>query len=495
MTPWTVRLAAGIILGCAVLLPLWRWAGLTGDTSTGLTIASAVGLMAFTTLVFVVVHWMFRSKSRPALRAATFVFLTWSAVTTMSLLVPAFESVSLVLLMSGAVLAGLMLWPVTSHRTLGEFWREGIPASILLLVALVAAGMASAGVQSFIWDGADQIEYAAIARKLLSYDFGRFYFLLGVPATLAPAALMLEGGQYADRLQYANAMNQLMLIPQLAVALPLAIGCLARSASGRLARWRIVGALGIALVMQAYLLLPPSYVPERNASLVPLRLTGAVIGPDVIGLLFVAVAAWALVRRTVNPVIVGVISGLTLMASERHVVLVVPLFLVLLTLPSERTKAFIASGLAAAVLLPQFLYFRLSYGSWVFPNRQAIQAQRVEDRITSYADQYDFQISGEAFDWRYLPTNLERIVTENWWMWLLLLIGAVLAFRFRREAWRAWLYAVGVSTLLLVISSGWINIVVTWRYLWWTAPLTGLLLIAGIQAMISNNRAAQPLTT
>jgi hypothetical protein len=352
----------------------------------------------------------------------------------------------------------------------------GIPATVGLLAGLILFTDVSTDIGNLVWEGSDQTSYTLLSRQLLRFQFQDFYFLVGVPALLSPVTFLLMGLSHADALTFANAVNVVVFPIQIGVFLPLSIGLLARAASPMSRKPGFWTAGLVGAVFLTYITFPPAFVPERNARLVPLRLVGGVLGPEILGLLFiaVAVAVLAMPLKQWDPVLVGSVLGVALISAERHWLLVAPFLILMFTLRSREHLPSKTMAVATAIAVPQFLYFRLAYGSWFFPNRTSVQLARIDERAVSYQDRYDFPISGEALDISYLDTNLPQILVQNWWLYALLLAGVIGAFLIRPVQWRLWSYCISAALITLFMSAIWINIDVTWRYNWWIAPLSAV---------------------
>lgn len=377
------------------------------------------------------------------------------------------------LVAGGVVLATGMLAIASRSTTLWSAWKTGLPAAgVVVLAALAAAGWPD--LSQLVWDGSDQDAIAAMLSSLLRLEFDTFYFTLGLPALLAPVGFALNGWETIDRHILAGAINLVVLPATVMVVLPTAIGLCVRAIRGR---WR--SALVVAAVMSAYLLMPPGYVPERNAMLVPLRLSGLVYGPEVVGLIMIAVSVWMLARRRWDPILLGILAGLGAVTHERHALLLLPAALLLFTL-GNRYETVKTGLVAAAVTVPQVLYWRVVYGGWLLPNRMHVwEGGRAADRAEAYASRYNTAISGDPVDSVYLAANLPQVTTGLLWLLVLAATAAVLLWLLDRSRWRVWAYTATVTLATVTVAAAWINLTVSWRYAWWAAPATGLAL-AGV---------------
>jgi hypothetical protein len=468
--------ATGTVAVGSVLFATLRWWSAASPPRSSIAVASVLGILIFVVFCVLLTRRLLAGLPKAYLRSVQIVASVLIAFTLVSWVGFDWLFGFGGLLGLGISFSLVTVFVIRHHRGAWEAWLVGIPAAAGLLAGLVLFTDVSTDIGNLVWASSDQGVYAGIADQLFRFRFGDFYYLLGLPALLSPVAFLLAAQSYADGLAFANAVNVVVLPLQIGIVLPLSIGLLARAASPMRRKPGFWTAGLIGAVFLCYLALPPGFVPERDARLIPLRLVGGVLGPEILGLLFLAVALAVLARpgEKWDPVLVGSILGFAVVSAERHGLLVAPFLLLMLSLRNRYRLAAKTTAVAIAIAMPQFLYFKLAYGSWLFPNRTSLQLERIDIRAVAYQDRYDFPISGEAFDVSYLDTNLPQIIFQNWWLYALLLAGVIVAFLMRPDHWRLWSYCLSVAFATVLMSAIWINIDVTWRYTWWVASLSAV---------------------
>jgi hypothetical protein len=253
----------------------------------------------------------------------------------------------------------------------------------------------------------------------------------------------------------------------------------------------IVVAAGLVF---AYALVVPPYVPDRHAGLVPRRLLGLVYGAEPLGYVALAGAMLVLARRDRpwNPVAVGLLTGLALTLHERFAPSAA-LFLVLLLVVQRAhwRRAPAAAAAALAAFLPQLLYFRLVYGGWLFPNRDAQWDNggdgeqwlvTARERFGLPRAEHPSRISVD-----YLGVNGADMLATYWPALVALVLAVVVLLWRRPRQWPLWLFCVGHIVLTALISGMYINVVVTWRYIGVVLPAVAVLLVAAVWAATSRD--------
>jgi len=478
------RATGTIIFIAAVALPVAHWWTVTGVPRWTLALASLVGLALFLALAVAVLRRVLVDTHHPLWRSVIVVSCTSAAVTAASWAGVATTSTPPVALLAvGSVAAAIGVSLIRHHEGLWGAWLIGAPATLLLVGGVWALVPGTPPLGELVWSTSDQTALANMTRLLLEFGFAPFYYMAGSSVVLAPAAFGVGAWNIPDAQVLANILNLLMLPSTVAVVVPVALGLCGRAVVGPGRRATTATTAAIGAVLLAYAILPPDFVLERNAELVPLRLSGLVFGPEIVGLLFVAVAVAVLAdpSRPWSPVLVGSLTGLAAISTERNLLLVLPFALLLLTVPGQRARIARAGAVAVAVVLPQLLYFRLRYDSWIFPNRHQPWAEERADRAVSlYSENYDFPIEGRPLDTAYLSTNLPATLAGNWWLLGLLVLGVAIAWSLDPRRWRLWAFCLGVSTALVLLSAAFINIVVSWRYNFLVAPLAAVPALAAV---------------
>jgi hypothetical protein len=406
------------------------------------------------------------------------------ALVVAALSIPRVASSPTWLVLAGGLAAAAVVVAMT--RWIREVWLTGLPAVVVLVTVVVGVADTSAW-PDLVWERADQIALTETAFSLLAGDANRFHYLLALPAGLA--AIITVSGFSGTAIDVANSLNLVLLPVTVGVIVPASFGLFGRSVvRGPSATvWATLLAIPTAL----YLAFPPDWVPERNAALVPLRLTGLVYAPEVLALLLAAIGAYVLARRTWSWTILGVTMGSIVAVHERHLLIAAPLVCLLFTL--DRRCAARTSLVAAACLVPQLMYFRLVYGGWFFPNRSHVWDQRTASWARRASDRYDVGTDApNRLDLAYVSTNLPDVLAGTWWLWLPAAVGFVAALLLRRSDWRLWLFCGALTAVVVVSSAAYINLVVQWRYNFLAIPLMflpGVAALAGSWAIGRRQRS------
>lgn len=466
---------ASLVLAVSCVVVTWRYAlGEPGWPETIAAGASATALIVVSSLVAAQLLGFSRHR---LCRSVRLVAYTVVLIALLSLLGIDGQSVA-TLFVLGVGGAAAALWVVHRHEGLRAAWQVGAPVTVPLLLGIVLLTGVSTDIGGLVWAGSDQGELASTTRDLLEMNSTTSYFGLGVPLLIMPAAFVVNAWEFVDRLALANTINVLLMPFHLLVVLPTCIGLLSRSVAPDRRRLRTGTAALVALVLAAYLVFPPGFVPERNASLVPLRLMGAVFGPEVLGLVAISTAAVILSnpRRDWNPLLVGLILGVAGISHERHLLLIAPFVGLLLTVREKRLEAFKTIFYAGLIVGPQFAFWAIAQGSWWFPNRGSVWSGAwASERSEEFSAFFGQTIDGSAMGVGYLLTNLPIVIEGSLWLFFLFVVSLGAVAVMDPERWRLWSFCGAAGILSLLIASSWINVVATWRYLWWLAPLTAIL--------------------
>ncbi len=370
----------------------------------------------------------------------------------------------------------ILITVIRHNATLWKSWKEGLIGAVILFIGLFLLGITQP-YGEWVWSSADQLHIAGTARSLLVFNFDLFHFQLGLPLLLAPFIMIANLWQVQDAHLLANLLNSMVLPVHIIIIVPLIIGLIVRTVADK---YRVLYGAVAGMGLLAYRLFPPAFVPSRNEAIVPLGFYGLIYSPEIIGLLFVAIAVRVLYRLSWNPVVVGALAGITLWTSERHLLVVGPLLALLFTVPTKRMDALRTSVVAGLVMIPQLLYFRIFYKGWLFPNREYIWERHAERWVGAVENRYGFipVELPERIDLAYLPTNLPQVLIGNWW-WLTLFIGVIIAaFYILNRKWRLWVFCSIVVASHIILSTVYINIVVSWRYNFIVMPLVIAVTIA-----------------
>lgn len=466
---------ASLVLAVSCVVVIWRYSlGEPGWPETIAASASATALVVISSLVAAQLLCYSRHRLCRSVRLVAHCVV---AMALLSLLRIDGQSVA-TLFVLGVGGAAAALWVVNRHQGLRAAWQVGAPVTVALLLGVVLLTGVSTDIGGLVWAGSDQGELASTTRDLLEMNITASYFELGVPLLIMPAGFVVNAWEFVDRVALANSINVLLMPFHLFVVLPTCIGLLSRSIAPDARRLRTGVAALIALVLAAYLVFPPGFVPERNASLVPLRLMGAVFGPEVLGLVSISTAAVILSnpRRDWNPLLVGLVLGVAGISHERHLLLIAPFVGLMLTVREKRLETFKTIFYTGLIVVPQFAFWAIAHGSWWFPNRGSVWSSAwASERAEEFSGSFGQTIDGSAMSVDYLVTNLPIVIEGSMWLFFLFVVSLGAVAVMDPERWRLWSFCGAAGILSLLIACSWINVVATWRYLWCLAPLTAIL--------------------
>jgi len=248
-------------------------------------------------------------------------------------------------------------------------------------------------------------------------------------------------------------------------------------------------------VLLAYATVVPTWIPTRNAELVPRRLLGLVFAPEPLTALFLGAVLWLLAdagdRRATSarmtggdPVLLGLAAGLVMLTREPNALIVVLAAALLLWGGELWHRVVLPAAVATPVLLGQVAIWQATYGKVFAPNRDVLWDQPA--RINAWRIRagrrygYDDLSPPPRVALRWLQTNLMEVLTSYLVPMIVLgLLLGLLVVRFPRQ-WRLWSFATVFSVATVVFNSAYINHEVLFRYNATVVPVLATVFAAGV---------------
>ncbi|MGO4706107.1 hypothetical protein AB4072_10100 [Microvirga sp. 2MCAF38] len=482
-------------------------------------------------VVFVLVDFLLQEAFSIRRNDRKIDLLSWLGIYTLALLLGASTKLGakgVIVVVSLTHLSRLALLLYRSDRDIRIQY-----ACCLLAVAVAVLGiyifqaeselaLRKATLVTLIWPGADQIFYAAESIKLLEGTSVGLQYAPGYSFFLIPYAGILRFVSPAltpeTREGFANHLNMSLLCFHLVVLLPASFMLIARAVSNALggnknatSLYTLLTPLFVSACFVLYTLCVPAWMAERNSVLGFRRLLGLTFGPETLSLLlFAFLLAFAASNRAINrkqALVLGSVTGLALLVSERNVAFVLPFLVVsLLLIPRsswrsafETIAAFGVTGLAFVSAYP--IYMKLVYGGffvsarsvhWEVQDKAVKWAKRIPDLYPSLELAAPPRMSA-----LYVPENFSRLL-QGYGVILLVFAAAIswqILSRHKDVSVRAsrvnlGIVSLGTAAITLAVCLSYINPNVGFRYYACLIPVFAIMTMLSVSDLLTS----KPLT-